>query len=203
MSLKKVATLTALISFTALIISAVIASLFGLWEKLTLLHVSLSTLFGICYITQTSLEIRKETSNNRITGKKRDWLTVNSYTALLLTGWVIFGSLFSWPPFSFFQTPEEQPLTEVQIQQLGAVVEVEATEVESKPVLPPKPPLFYSGRSLSRLSGKYEIDIPKMIQALEKLGIVAAPDWTFKQIAEHNDMEIKSVYEAVLQVQQP
>ena len=99
MKFKNVVTLTALMSFAALIISAVLASLFDLWETLIILHVSLSILFGICYITQTSLEMKKENSNNRITGKKRDWLTVNSYTALLLTAWVILGSLFHWPPF--------------------------------------------------------------------------------------------------------
>lgn len=201
MKFKNVVTLTALMSFAALIISAGVASLFNLWETLTVLHVSLSILFGICYIIQTSLELKKESSNNRITGKKRAWLTVNSYTAILLTGWVIFGALFHWPPFGYFQPATDSGPTEEQIQQ--SVVPDEPTEEieEAKPPLPEKPPMFYSGRSMRRLLGKYEIDINTVIVDLEKIGIEASPDWTFKEIAEHNDMEIKSVYEAVLEVQ--
>lgn len=201
MSLKKTVTLTSLISFAALIISAVVASLFDLWEMLTVLHVSLSILFGSCYLIQTALEIKKENSNNRITGKKRDWLTVNSYTAILLTGWVILGSIFLWPPFSYFQMPEEKPPTEAPIQSTVDAEETATATAEKKPNLPPKPPMFYSGRSMSRLSGKYEMNIPKIIRALEKIGIESNENWTFKEIAEHNDMEVKSVYEAVLQVQ--
>jgi hypothetical protein len=200
MSLKKVVTLTALFSFAALIISAAIASIFNLWGTLTVLHISLSILFGICYGIQTALELKKEKSNNRIAGKKKEWLTVNSYTALLLTGWVILGSILSWPPFGYFQSPEDKPLTEEQIQQL---VDTEVDDVPAekvKPDLPAKPPLFYSGRSLSRLSNSYTMDVPKIIQALKEIGIEATPDWTFKEIGKRNDMDTESVYEAVLQV---
>lgn len=201
MKFKNVVTLTALFSFTALILSAVIASLFGLWKTLTVLHVSLSVLFGICYITQTTLEIKKENANNRITGEKRQWLTVNSYTAILLTGWIILGSLLHWPPFGYFQPAEESGPTEEQIQQ--SVMEEEPAEqgVGGKLPLPEKPPMFYSGRSMRRLTSKYEIDINRIIAGLERIGIEASPDWTFKEIAEHNDMDTKSVYQAVLQVQ--
>ncbi|MDF7800975.1 hypothetical protein P4C99_15975 [Pontiellaceae bacterium B1224] len=201
MSLKKIATLTALIAFAALIISAVISTLFHLWNRMLILHVSLSILFSICYCIQTALELKRENSNNRISGKKREWLTVNSYTAILLTGWVILGSLLSWPPFGYFQSLEEKPPSEAQVQPSVDAGQAETAAAETKQSLPPKPPLFYSGRSMSRLSGKYEIDIPQIIQALEKIGIEANPDWTFKEIAKHNDMEAKSVYEAVLQVQ--
>jgi hypothetical protein len=201
MSLKKTATLSALVSFAALLISTAISTLFHLWDSLLVLHVSLSILFGICYCTQTALELKRESSNNRISGKKREWLTVNSYTAILLTGWVILGSILSWPPFSFFQSPEEKPLTESQIQQLVDTDESETTVEEVKPDLPPKPPMFYSGRSLNRLAGKYEMDVGNIIQSLEEIGIEAKPDWTFKEIGEQNDMETEAVYEAVLQVQ--
>lgn len=201
MKFKNVVTLTALFSFGALILSALVATLFNLWPKLTVLIASLSILFGCCYIIQTTLEIKKENSNNRITGKKRDWLTVNSYTAILLVGWVILGSLFSWPPFGYFQPSEDPGMTEEQIQQ-AVVEEVPEEEViEGKPPLPEKPPMFYSGRSMRRLSGKYEMDLNKIHSGLEKIGIESSPDWTFSEIANHNDMDPKSVYEAVLQVQ--
>ncbi|MDF7807672.1 hypothetical protein P4E94_09510 [Pontiellaceae bacterium B12219] len=201
MSLKKTVTLTALFSFAALIISAAIASLFHLWASLTVLHISLSILFGICYCTQTALELKKEKSNNRLSGKKIEWLTVNSYTAILLTGWVILGSLLSWPPFSFFQSPEEKPLTEAQIQQLVDTEDPEIPAEETKPALPSKPPMFYSGRSLSRLSGAYDLDVPKIIQSLKEVGIEATPEWTLKEIGKRNDMATESVYESILQVQ--
>ncbi|MDZ8119203.1 hypothetical protein [Pontiella agarivorans] len=202
MKFKNVVTLTALFSFFSLILSAAIATLFSLWETLLILHVSLSILFGLCYIIQTTLEIRKDNANNRITGKKREWLTVNSYTALLLTGWVILGALLHWPPFSFFQSSEHAGPTEEQIQQSVVENDPEIQVNEDKPALPEKPPMFYSGRSMRRLSGKYDMDINRIIVGLEKIGIEASPDWTFKEIAEHNDMNSESVYEAVLQVQQ-
>lgn len=201
MKFKNVVTLTALFSFAALVISAVISSLFDLWETCAVLHVSLGILFGICYLAQTALEIKKDNANSRITGKKRQWLTVNSYTAILLTGWVILGALLSWPPFGFFQSSEDHGPGEEQIQQ-SIVEEVSPDQVkESKLPLPEKPPLFYSGRSMRRLAGKYEMDINRIIVGLEKLGIESSPDWTFREISEHNDMDTKSVYEAVLQVQ--
>lgn len=201
MALKKIATLTGLIAFAALLISTAISTLFHLWNRMLILHVSLSILFSICYCIQTALELKRENSNNRISGKKREWLTVNSYTAILLTGWVILGSLLSWPPFGYFQSLEKKPQTEAQVQPSIDSEQTESAAAEKKKTLPPKPPLFYSGRSMSRLSGKYEMDVPRIIQALEELGIKAKPDWTFKEIAEQNDMETKSVYEAVLQVQ--
>lgn len=201
MSLKKISTLTALISFTALLIGVVISTLFNLGNNLLRLHVSLSILFGVSYCIQTALELKRERSNNRITGKKREWLTVNSYTAILLTGWVILGSLFSWPPFGYFQTPENKPQSEEPVLPPAITKEAETTNVQIKESLPPKPPMFYSGRSLSRLSGKYDINIPEIIQLLEETGIEAKASWTFKEIAEHNDMAPRSVYEAVLQLQ--
>ncbi|QBG48059.1 hypothetical protein EGM51_11865 [Verrucomicrobia bacterium S94] len=201
MNFKNVITLTALFSFAALILSAVISALFDLWTKWMALHISLSILFGVCYVIQTSLEIKKENANNRITGKKRQWLTVNSYTAILLTGWVVLGSLLNWPPFSVLQPSTDSGPTEEQIQQ-NEVKDSPAEQVQAaKPPLPEKPPLFYSGRSMRRLAEKYEIDINAIITGLEKIGIEASPDWTFREIAEHNEMNSESVYEAVRQVQ--
>jgi len=202
MKFKKVVTLTALFSFAALILSAVVATLFGLWETLTALHISLSILFGFCYLIQTTLEIKKENSNNRITGKKRDWLTVNSYTALLLTGWVIIGSLFSWPPFNLFQPSEDAGPTEAQIQQNVVDQATMEQAEEGKPPLPEKMKWYWSNRTLRDLSKKYDMDINKIFTGLEKIGIDSSPDWKFKEIAEHNNMDTKSVYDAVLQVQQ-
>lgn len=201
MKFKNVVRLTALFSFFALILSAVLAALFNLWPTLTALHISLSILFGLCYLIQTALEMKKENSNNRITGKKRDWLTVNSYTAMLLTGWVIIGSLLHWPPFNLFQPSEDAGPNEAQIQQ--NVVEQEPAEQaeESKPPLPEKMKWYWSNRTLRDLSKKYDVDINKIFTELEKIGIESSPDWTFKEIATHNNMDSKSVYEAVLQVQ--
>lgn len=201
MNFKNIITLTALFAFAVPLFSTVIATLFQLRAELTVLHVSLSILFGICYSIQTALELKKNTANQRVTGKKRQWLTVNSYTAILLVGWVILGSLLRWPPFSYFQSPENPGPTEKQIQQTVLEENPEEAIETAKPPLPEKPPIFYSGRSMRRLAGKYEIDINTIISGLENLGIEASPDWTFREIAEHNDMDSESVYEAVLQVQ--
>ncbi|MDH3982065.1 MAG: hypothetical protein OES84_04100, partial [Kiritimatiellaceae bacterium] len=70
----------------------------------------------------------------------------------------------------------------------------------SKKELPPTPPFLYSGRSLKRLSGTYDIDVDKIIIKLENLGIDARADWSFNRIAEENDMKTESVYDTVLQI---
>lgn len=199
MKFKNIITLTALFSFAALIISAAIASLFSLWKELTVLHISLSILFGISYVIQTTLEIKKESSNNRITGNKRQWLTVNSYTAILLTGWVILGSLLQWPPFNLIESQEEAGPTEEQIQQ--TVLEEPIEGPDERNPLPEKMKWYWSNRTLRDLSENYTININTIHSGLEGVGIESSPDWKLKEIAEHNDMETKSVYEAVLQVQ--
>ncbi len=200
MALKKTVTLTALLSFIALITGAVIAVCFRLWERLAVFHISLSILFGICYIIQTALEIRKENANNRISGKKRKWLTVNSGTAILLTGWVILGSLLNWPPFSALQPLTNPAQTESELQKLA---EAEAPEKESrkeKLELPAKPPRFYSGTPLSSLCKKYSLDTEKIVEKLYKIGIEANPDWSIYKIGQQNDMKSAAVYDAIYRV---
>ncbi len=193
MNFKNVFTLTALFSFSALILSGVIALLFN--RRPWPLYISLGILFGISYAVQTAFELKSAKAQARKTGKPRAWLTANSCSAILLTGWVVLGSLLHWPPFSSLEAPDDSGPTEEQVQQ-----RVFEETAETKPPLPEKPPLFYSGRSMRRLSGKYEMDLSGIIAGLEKLGIESSPDWTFREIAEHNDMDTKSVYEAVLQV---
>lgn len=215
MAPRRITSLTALLIFIALAFTSAITYLAPRgpgssdWTALGVskhkwfsLHTDLGIIFLMVCIIHIIYNLKPIAAYLKDKLGKNKVFNINFNLALVITLLAIFSSLFSLPPFSTIQNfkadrnnrkrhhPEEM-----------AVEENVAANENAKEQLPPKPPLFYSGRSLSRLSGKYEIDLPKVIKGLEEIGIEATPDWTFKEIAEHNDMETKSVYEAVLQVQ--
>jgi hypothetical protein len=217
MAPRRIASLTALLTFIALAFTSIFTYLAPRgpgssdWTALSVskhkwmaLHTDLGIIFVIACVVHILYNLKPIAAYLKDQFGKKKVFNVNFNVSLAITLWVIISSFFSLPPFSTIQNfkhdrgnRDRHHAEEVSMEESAEAV----VEENVKESLPPKPPLFYSGRSLSRLSGKYEMDINKIIQGLGKVGIDSAPDWTFEEIAEHNDMEVKSVYEAVLQVQ--
>lgn len=216
MAPRRITSLTALLAFIALAFTSIFTFLAPRgpgssdWTALGVtkhkwfaIHTDLGLLFLVACIVHILYNIKPIIAYLKTELGKVQVFNINFNIALIITLWVIISSTFSLPPFSALHDykagldnrsrhhPEEvvdEPLKEEAV-------------ADTKEPLPPKPPLFYSGRSMKRLSGKYEIDINAILQRLEEVGIEAKEDWTFKEIAGHNDMETRAVYEAVLQVQ--
>jgi hypothetical protein len=206
MSLRKIASLTALLSFMALVFTSVFSYLAprgpgsSNWEAFGLekhgwftVHTNLGVLFLVACIVHTVLNIKPVIAYLRNKDGKFRIFTLNFNIALLLTAWIILSSLFDWPPINAIGNHKENRGNRGRHH-------AEEVEEQSKP-LPAKPPFFYSGRSLDRLSDNYEIDVDEIIQGLENIGIDAQADWSFRQIAAENGMATESVYEAVQQIQ--
>lgn len=215
MAPRRITSLTALLIFIALAFTSVITYLAPRgpgssdWTALGVskhkwlaLHTDLGVIFLAACIVHIIYNLKPIAAYLKNKLGKNKVFNINFNIALIITLWAIFSSLFSLPPFGAIQSfkADRNNRERHHPEEVGAE-EATAAEETAKEELPPKAPLFYSGHSLTRLSGKYEIDIPKIIQALEEIGIEAKEEWTFKEIANHNDMETKSVYEAVLQVQ--
>ena len=210
MSLRRIASLTALLSFLALVFTSALSYLAprgpgsSQWEALGInkhgwfeLHTNLGVLFLIACIVHIILNIKPiMVYMKNQTGQFR-LFTLNFNVALALTTWIILSSIFSWPPVSAIQRFKENLRNRDQHHQKEIVIK---DADNSKKELPPTPPFLYSGRSLKRLSGTYDIDVDKIIIKLENLGIDARADWSFNRIAEENDMKTESVYDTVLQI---
>lgn len=205
MSLRKIASLTALLSFTALVYTSVFTYLAprgpgsSQWEALGLgkhewlaLHTDLGILFLVAGIVHTILNIKPLISYLRNKKKKLRVLTLNFNVALLLTVWVVVGSLFNLTPFNAIRSFTEARSTRSRHHS-------EAVEPAGNPI-PEKPPFLYSGRTLANLCNKYEIEAGPVVQELVSMGINARAEWSIRQIAETNDMEPLSVFEAIRQV---
>lgn len=205
-SLRKVSSLTALLSFIALITSSVFSYLAprgpgsSQWEALGMgkhewfsLHTDLGILFLITCIVHLILNIKPVIAYLRNKDGKFRVFTLNFNIALILTAWMVVSSLNGWPPINAVQNYKNSLRN-------GAHHHEEPVE-EEKVSLPGKPPLFYSQRSLHRLCGTYELDEDKILSGLKNIGIDAQADWTLKKIAEVNNTEPEAVYDAILQVQ--
>ncbi|MEI6891871.1 MAG: DUF4405 domain-containing protein [Pontiella sp.] len=210
MSLRRIIALTALLSFIMLACTSTFIYLapHGLdsnnWTTLGVakhkwmaLQTDLGLLFIAAGLMHLLFNIKSLMSYLKNKQGEIKIFNINVNIALLITLWAIVSSLFSLPPFSAVQ--HNKPHRGIQ-ESFPTKEKVAAPEHTPKS-LPPKPPLFYSGRSLERLSGTYEMNLPHILRGLHKIGIETREEWTFKQIAEHNDMEPKSVYEAVLHMQ--
>lgn len=208
MSLRKLASLTALLSFTTLVFTSVFTYLAprgpgsSRWEALGLekhewfaLHTNLGILFLITGIVHIILNIKPIFSYLRNKKKKLRVCTLNFNLSLLLTIWVVAGSIFNWAPFSTIQSLKTERHTRSRHQP-------EAVEQPGNPI-PEKPPIFYSGKTLEGLCGKYDIEAAPLVRGLEDLGIYARAEWSIRQIAESNDMEPLTVFEAIRQVYEP
>lgn len=211
MAPRRIASLTALLSFIALVFTSVCTYLaprgpgssdwtaLGVTKhKWMALHTDLGIIFVIACLVHIFYNIKPIATYLKDKLGKSKVFNVNFSISLLITCWVIIGSLFSLPPFGAIQNFKADRGNRGRHHPEEAIAAT-LIQADSKKPLPSEPPLFYSGRSMSRLSEKYKMDIPKIIQELEQLGIEAKADWTFKKIAEHNDMDAKSIYEAVLQ----
>lgn len=210
MSLRKITSLTALLSFIALAISSVFTYLAprgpgsSQWEAWGMskhdwfgMHTNLGVLFLIACIIHIILNIRPIIAYLK-TKKDNQFrlFTLNFNVALLITLWFILSTVFQWPPVSSIQNFKQTQGNRGR-HHAEAVVE---KEVVAK-VLPAKPPFFYSRKSINRICGEYaDLDAEKIIERFAELGITAQADWTFKKIAQTNNMESAAVYDALQQV---
>ncbi len=205
LSLRKVSSLTALLSFIGLIFSSVFTFLAprgpgsSQWEALGLgkhewfsLHTDLGILFLVACIVHLILNINPIIAYMKNKDGKFRVFTLNFNIALILMVWIIASSLKGWPPVNAVQNYKNGLRNEAHHH-------TETVE-EKKASLPEKPPLFYSQRSLHRLCSTYELDEDKILKGLKNIGIDAQADWTLKQIAQENNTEPEAVYDAILQV---
>lgn len=208
MSLRKFTSLTALLSFTALVFTSIFTYLAprgpgsSHWEALGLekhdwlaLHTDLGILFLVAGIVHTLLNIKPILSYLRNRKKKLQVFTLNFNLALLLTVWIIAGSLLNLPPFSAFRDFKEG-------RDSRSRHHPEAVE-QSGNLIPEKPPLFYSGKTLAGLCDKYDVEAAPVVKELAGMGINARAEWPIKQIAETNNMEPLTVFEAIRQIHDP
>lgn len=213
MAPRRITSLTALLIFIALAFTSIFTYLAPRgpgssdWAALGIskhkwqaLHTDLGIIFLITCIIHILYNLKPIAAYLKDQFGKSKVFNINFNLALAITLWAIISSLFSLPPFSAVQNVKHDRRNRGR-HHAEEVVEEATAGVDAKESLPAKPPLFYSGRSMNRLSEKYDMDVQKIIQTLETVGIDSQADWTFKEIAAHNDMETAAVYEAVLQVQ--
>jgi magnesium-transporting ATPase (P-type) len=212
MFIRRIVSLTCLLSFIALFISSIFTYLTprgpgsSNWSALWLskhewfaMHTNLGLLFLIAILFHTYLNIQPIAAYLKDKFGNPRVFNANFNIALVLTLWVIFSSIFNWPPFSAISKTKEGFGNRGRHHQTEEVVVAESPE-EMK-LLPEKPPMFYSRKSLLRICGKYDdLDVNRIVNKLEEMGIKAGPDWTFKDIAQENDMETRAVYDTVYQV---
>jgi hypothetical protein len=206
MFIRRIASLTALLAFIALVFSSVMSYMAprgpgsSNWEALGLgkhewfsLHTNLGLLFLVACIVHVAFNWKPIVAYMKNKLGHFRLFTLNFNIALLLTLWVITSSVLDWPPFSGIQSYKES---------LGNRGRHHATEVVTeKAALPAKPPFLYSRRSVAGLSEDYSISERRVLDTFKDLGIKAEADWSIKEIAKHNDMASESVYEAILQTQ--
>lgn len=212
MAPRRIASLTSLLVFIALVFTSVFTYLAPRgpgssdWTALGVskhkwmaLHTDLGIIFLIVAIVHILYNIKPIAVYLRDQFGKNKVFNINFNIALIITLWAIISSLFSLPPFNWVQSYKHDRGNRGR-HHIEEMAFMETREISTKDRLPSKPPLFYSGRSLKRLSGKYEMDLPTILSGLENVGIEARDDWTFNEIAAHNGTDSAVVYEAVLQV---
>ena len=119
-SLRKITSLTALLSFVVLTFTAGFAFLAprgpgsSRWEALGLgkhdwfsLHTNLGILFLVAGIVHTILNINPIIAYLKNREGKLRVFTLNFNIALLLTGWMVASSLYDWPPISSIRNFKE------------------------------------------------------------------------------------------------
>jgi hypothetical protein len=207
-SLRRATSLTALLAFIALVFSGVFAYLAprgpgsSSWGALGLgkhgwfaLHTNVGILFLVASVLHTVLNIKPLIAYLKNREGKFRLFTPNFNIALLLTAWVVAGSLLDWPPFSDVANYKES---------LGNRGHHHQEAVEPEPVTkayPEKMPFLFSRRSLEGVCEKYNLDQARIIRGLEDNGIVAHGEWSLKRIAEENDTAPSIIFEAIRQLQ--
>jgi hypothetical protein len=209
MSLRKIASLTALLSFALLAFTSVVLYIAphgrrsGQWEWLELskhewqaMHTNLGILLLAACIIHMVLNIRPIVSYLRTKEKTLRVFTLNFNIALLLTAWIVVSTLFEWPPVSAIQTWEpgsrscmvEEPRNE--------------TEEPAEKTFPDRPPFRFGSRTLAEICEKYGLDQQATLQSLRQIGINAKAEWTIKTIAQENDMQPHSLFDTLRQLQE-
>lgn len=206
---RRIASLTALLSFIALFLTSIVSFLAprgpgsSQWEALSLskhgwfkLHTDIGILFVIACLLHIILNWKCIVTYMKNKKGKLHVFTLNFNIALIITFWVIISSIASWPPFSFIHNDSGHQSNH------GRHHQEKVTDKPNKAVklLPETPPFFYSGKSIERIATEYELNAERIVENLKEIGIDAKIDWTFKEIAKANDTEPTSIYEAILQV---
>ncbi len=103
---------------------------------------------------------------------------------LALAAWAGLALWKEYPPFAGQEQPETQTKAQSAIK-----------------LMPEQPPFLFSRRSLASLCDEYGMERDKIDRELERLGIKAEPEWSIKRIANENEMESYSVFDAIRQLQ--
>ena len=85
-------------------------------------------------------------------------------------------------------------------QQVYALIK-SAPAREGKKGMGAKPGMGFGRKKLSDICDEYGIDTAATVKGLEGLGIEAAPGLSMREIGEKNDMEPRSVFDAIRQLQ--
>ncbi len=207
MSLRKATSLTALLSFILMIITGVAIYIAphrprsDQWELMGLgkhqwqaLHTNLGILLLVACVIHIVLDIKPFAHYLRSKNKTLRIFTLDFNIAALLTVWIVLSTLFELPPIHAIQEwrPKQAPIPAEQPQ--------EYAEQETRP-FPDRLPFGFSSRTLEHVCNEYGLDQQVLLQALEGLGIDNKPEWSIKRIAEENDMEPRSVFDVIQQLQ--
>lgn len=207
---RRIVSLTALLSFIALFLTSIVSFLAprgpgsSHWKALNLskhdwfeLHTDIGILFVIACLLHTLFNWKCIVSYMKSKKGKLQVFTLNFNIALIITLWVIISSIANWPPISFIHKDSGRQSSH------GRHLQEKMTDKPSKTAktLPETPPFFYSGKSIKRIATEYELNAERIIENLKNIGIDAKTDWTFKEIANANDTDPASIYEAILQIQ--
>lgn len=152
----------------------------ALHTNLSILFLATAVLFALRHLGTFLSGLKKKKGRFRL-------LNLNFSIALLLTGWIVLGTLLNWPPFACNSTLENPQLHET------------AREPETKS-FPEKMPLFFSRRALAGICAEYGMEPDTVIQALKNVGIKADARASIRTIAEENDTEPSVIFEALRQM---
>ncbi len=108
---------------------------------------------------------------------------------------MVAGSLFDWPPFSAVANYKEGRGNRERHHEVAV-----EPEPETK-AYPEKMPFLFSRRALSGVCDEYGFDTESIIRRLHNVGIHADGKWSIKRIAEENDTESSTIFEAIRQMQ--
>ncbi|MEN8255074.1 MAG: DUF4405 domain-containing protein [Verrucomicrobiota bacterium] len=208
MSLRKITSLTALLSFILMIITSIVLYIApfgrhsGRWQLLGLekgewkaLHVNLGILFLVVGIIHVVLNLKPIILYLKNKNRKLRVFTLSFTIATLITFWIVVSTLFNLPPVNTIQRYRQG-----RKHVMDNHGQTDVSEPKTKP-FPDRPPFRFGSRTFTDVCEEYGLDRGAALQELRRLGIEAQADWSIKAIAEKNDMALYSVFEAIRQLQ--
>jgi len=208
MSLRRVTSLVALLSFILMIATSIVLYIApfgrhsGRWQWLELekgewkaLHVNLGILFLAAGIIHIAINLKPIVCYLKNRERKLRVFTIDFNIAALLTLWIIVGTLLEIPPINLIQKYREGRKHVMDNHGQTDVAEPEAEH------FPDHPPFRFGRRTLADVCDEYVLDLEATLQVLGRLGIEATPEQSMKKIGERNDMELHGLFDTIRQLQ--